>query len=44
MIEISRIEMAMLEDRGVKKIRFNMVKDGSIFGFIRPVVPKGERR
>lgn len=37
MIEVARVEMAMLEDRGTNKLRVNLMKDGRIFGFIRPV-------
>ena len=44
MIEIARAEMTMLEDRGVSKMRVNLMKDGRIFGFIRPIVPIRERR
>ena len=27
----------MIEDRGVKKIRVNMLKDGKLTGFLRPI-------
>ena len=29
--------MTMFEDRGVRKVRVNLVKDGRVFGFLRPV-------
>jgi hypothetical protein len=44
MIEVARVEMAMLEDRGISKLRVNLMKNGRIFGFIRPIRPTGERR
>ena len=34
---ISHAEISMFEDRGVKKVRVNIFKDGKIVGFIRPV-------
>jgi hypothetical protein len=37
MIEIARAEMVMLKDRGISKMRINLIKDGHIFGFIRPI-------
>jgi len=29
--------MALIMDRGVKKVRVNMLKDGRLFGFLKPV-------
>lgn len=36
-------EMALIMDRGVKKVRVNMFKDGKLVGFLKPVssLPNG---
>ena len=34
---IAQAEIAFIVDRGVKKVRVNMLKDGKIVGFLRPV-------
>jgi hypothetical protein len=30
-------EMSLILDRGVKKVRVNMLKDGKLIGFMKPV-------
>jgi hypothetical protein len=37
MITMAQAEMTLLEDRGVKKIRVNLFKDGKLFGFMKPL-------
>jgi hypothetical protein len=34
---LAHAEIAMIVDRGVKKIRVNIFKDGKIRGFLRPI-------
>lgn len=36
-VAVAQAEIAMLEDRGIRKIRVNLYKNGRIFGFMRPV-------
>lgn len=33
----AKAEIAMLEDRGIRKVRVNLYKNGKLFGFMRPV-------
>jgi len=40
MIEVASMEMAMLEDRGIRKVRVNLKKGGRLFGFIYPIDPR----
>ena len=37
MKKIGTIVTNLLEDRGVKKIRVNVVREDRIFGFLRPI-------
>ena len=37
MREIKRIDVALVEDRSVLKWRVNLMTDGKLLGFIRPV-------
>jgi hypothetical protein len=37
MKEIASITTTIMEDRGFKKVRVNMVKNDKIFGFIKPI-------
>lgn len=34
---IAHAEIALIMDRGVKKMRVNLFKDGRIIGFLKPV-------
>ncbi len=44
MEELATAHMSLMDDRGVKKLRVNLIKKGKIFGFIRPISPFKERR
>jgi len=35
MEEIAKVQISVLMDRGVKKIRTNIIRDGRIWGFLR---------
>ena len=37
MNQVAHAEISLFEDRGVKKMRVNVFKDGTIRGFLRPV-------
>jgi len=37
MEEIAKVQVSVLMDRGVKKIRTNVIKDGRIWGFLKTV-------
>lgn len=37
MINIATGEFSLMEDRGVMKVRVNMMKNGRLIGFIKPV-------
>lgn len=37
MEEIAKVQISLLMDRGVKKVRTNVVKDGRIWGFLKAV-------
>jgi hypothetical protein len=33
---VGTIELTFIRDRNINKIRVNLIKDGAIFGFIKP--------
>jgi len=35
--EIARLEISLIDDRGFKKLRTNLVKNNRIFGFIKTI-------
>lgn len=37
MEKIAVAEIALLNDRGIKKFRVNFIKDNKVFGFLKPV-------
>jgi len=37
MEEIGSVNITLIQDRGLKKVRVNYVKDNRVFGFLRPV-------
>ncbi len=43
MEELGTLTMTILEDRGLKKVRINMVRGNVVRGFIRPIGSLGMR-
>lgn len=37
MEEIARVQISVLMDRGVKKVRTNVIRDGRVWGFLKSV-------
>jgi hypothetical protein len=37
MIELARMEMSLINDRGLRKVMVNVIEKDRISGFIRPV-------
>ncbi len=44
MEEIATAHLSLLNDRGFKKLRVNIIKKDRIIGFLKPVSPFKERR
>jgi hypothetical protein len=37
MLEIAKVEMSLIDDRGFKKVMVNVIEKDKISGFIRPL-------
>ncbi|MBI4009823.1 MAG: hypothetical protein HY361_01325 [Candidatus Aenigmarchaeota archaeon] len=44
MEEIATAQLSLINDRGVKKLRVNLIRKGKISGYLRPINPFRERR
>jgi len=37
MIELAKMEMSLIDDRGIKKMMVNVIEKNKISGFIKPI-------
>jgi len=37
MLELAKVEMSLIDDRGMKKVMVNVIEKGKISGFIKPL-------
>ena len=44
MEEIATAHLSLIEDRGTRKIRVNVLRNGRLIGYLRPINPFKERR